>query len=65
MHCYDRTSFVVGEAKVVLSLQMSEDHGKEMLVYFCGAKHFHSYEERREGEGEMVKHEKHSQFFHF
>jgi hypothetical protein len=30
IHCHGPTSFVVGKAKEVLSLQMSRDHGREM-----------------------------------
>ena len=49
-----------GEAKEVLSLQMSKDQGRRMPFYFLFllTKGFHSYKERREEEGEMVKHEK-------
>ena len=34
IHCNGLTGFVVGEAKEVLLLQMSRDHGKEMPFYY-------------------------------
>ena len=35
IHYHGPTDFAMGEAKEVLSLQMSEDHGRELPFYFC------------------------------
>ena len=69
IHCHGPTGFAVGEAKEVPTLQMLGDHGEEVpfslsiylsiFVFVFFAKHFHSYEERKEEE--MVKHEGNSQ----
>ena len=56
IHCHGPMGFVVGEAKKVLSLQMSGDHAREMPIFliihifYVLPNVFHSYEERmREG----------------
>ena len=62
IHCHDPTNYVVGEAKEVLLLQKSRDHGKEMRFWYffssCSyfsSKQSHMYEERRKKKGEKVK----------
>ena len=60
----------VREAKEVLSLQMSRGHGKEIPFSYTHthiilSKVIQVYEERREEEGEKVKHEENSQNYPF
>ena len=63
IHYHGTTEVTVGEAKEFFSLQMSKDHGKEMLLLFFFFFFFlfmpnnlQSHKERREEEGVKVKH---------